>query len=107
MAKWMNLRSKTKPDGLVADADIRDDRVEYEVRQEMDPFLDQAKYDRENNTMKHGHVKKYATIPDLVSIEIMNKYGINIHDPETMGDADKMKKFKHIIQTEYKHLMAY
>ena len=107
MAKWLNLRSSTNPNSMVSHADIQDNKIEWEINQEMDPYLEQAKFDRDNNEMKNGHVKKFATIPDLVSIEIMNKYGINIHDPLTFNDKDKMKKFKYIIQTEYKHLMAY
>ena len=91
----------------ISHADIQEDKIEWEVNQEMDPFLAQAKYDRDNAKMQRGHIKKFATIPDLVSIEIMEKHGLNIHDPATMGDADKMKKLKYIIQTEYKHLMSY
>ncbi|MCH9733914.1 MAG: hypothetical protein K0U78_05090 [Actinomycetia bacterium] len=107
MAYWKNIQERTSHEGLFADADIDKDSVKYEVKQEMDPFLAQAKFDRDHASMQNGHTKKFATIPDLVSIEILNKYGINLHDPATLGDRDKMKKFKYIIQTEYKHLMAY
>ena len=107
MSKWKNLHSSTALNGMVGEIDIRDDHSDWKIWQDERPFLEQAKFDRENASMQRGHMKKFATIPDIVAIEIMEKYGIDIHDPNTMNDADKMKKFKYIIQTEYKHLMSY
>ena len=93
---------------LEADVIVKDNgTTEFETRQEIQPFLDQAKFDREHAKMQRGHVKKFATIPDVVAIEIDQKYGINIHDPNTMADRNKMQKFKRIIMTEYKYLMSY
>ena len=49
--------------------------------------------------------RKMATIPDIVAIDINEKYGIDLHDPAFMQDIDKKAKFKKILQTEYPHLM--
>ena len=105
--KWNNMHSSTMLGGLSGGIEMYDDRAEWEVRQNISAYLEQAKFDRENAKMQRGHVKKFATIPDVIAIKIMEEHGIDIHDPETIDDADKMKKFKYIIQTEYKHLMAY
>ena len=42
-------------------------------------------------------------IPDSVSLELMSKYGINIHNNQT--DRDALKKVKSIIKRDYPHLM--
>jgi hypothetical protein len=49
--------------------------------------------------------RKMATIPDIVAMDINEKYGIDLHDPTFMQDIDKKAKFKKILQTEYPHLM--
>ena len=104
----MKLNKFHATGNLEADVIVKDNgTTEYEARQEIQPFLDQAKYDRENAKMQRGHMKKFATIPDIVAIEIDQKYGINIHDPNTMSDRNKMQRFKKIIMTEYKYLLSY
>ena len=107
MAVWKDLRSASIPDGMSSSIDMEKDRANYEVRQDVSAYLEQAKKDRETTGMKRGHLKKFATIPDVVAIEILSKYGMDIHDPAFMHDPDNMKKFKYIIETEYKNLMAY
>lgn len=82
---------------------------DYKIEQDEKPFLEEAKRDRDNGSKSSGKhkVKKFATIPDLVSMEILTKYGINIHDPSIMQDKHRMTRFKHIIATEYKYLLAF
>ena len=38
--------------------------------------------------------RKMATIPDIVAMDINEKYGIDLHDPTFMQDIDKKAKFK-------------
>jgi len=75
-----------------------------EVTQNVNPHLEWAKLQRElskGNRMDRGF-KPYCNIPDSVSLDIMTKYGINIH-----GDCDKddLKKVKQIIKQDYSALM--
>ena len=109
MAIW---KVKPKTGGSITGAVNYDaNGSEWKIYQDETPFLEQAKMERDllasgmikNNT---GY-KKFASIPDIVAIEIATKYGIDIHDGDTMLDKDKMKRFKYIIRTEYKHLMSY
>lgn len=79
----------------------------FKFYQDEKPFIEQAKIDREVMNKKDTGYKKFATIPDLVSIEINEKYGIDIHDPTTMHDRDKMNKFKRIIKENYAYLLSY
>ena len=79
----------------------------WQIYQDEKPFLEQAKLDREMQKKKDVGYKKFATIPDIVAIEIKETHGIDIHAPETMRDSDKMAKFMAIIRSDYSHLMSY
>lgn len=110
MAKW-KVGDKTNPGSLQGTFEYESGSATGEsiwtVQQDEKPFIEQAKLDREAGTAKGASYKKFATIPDIVAIDILNKYGIDIHDPNTMRDRDKMLKFKNIIKTEYKYLLSY
>ena|SRR5210317_2577702 len=110
MAKW-NVGDKMAPGTLQGTFEYESGKATGEsvwtVQQDEKPFIEQAKLDREAGTKKGAGYKKFATIPDIVAIDILNKYGIDIHDPNTMQDREKMTKFKNIIKTEYKYLLSY
>lgn len=110
MAKW-KVGDKKNPGSLQGTFEYESGSATGEsiwtVQQDEKPFLEQAKIDRELGSKKDIGYKKFATIPDIVAIDILNKYGIDIHDPKTMQDRDKMLKFKNIIKTEYAYLMSY
>ena len=78
---------------------------EWQISQDEKPFIEQAKLDREKGTKAtpHNH-KKFATIPDIVAIEVMSKYQIDIHNAEHNGCPWTMKRFKQIIMQDYPYL---
>ena len=106
MAKW-KVTPKTINNSMAGQIDYDDKESRWQIYQDEKPFLEQAKQDREKKSKKDVGYKKFATVPDIVSIEIMEKHGINIHDPNFLHDADKKKKFMKIIKSEYSYLMAY
>ena len=77
-----------------------------EVTQDVSSHLEWAKEMRAmksaRNNFSHAF-KPFCNIPDSVSLELMSKYGINIHDNQT--DRDALKKVKSIIKRDYPHLM--
>ena len=79
----------------------------WQIYQDERPYLEQAKLDREQTRNTDTGYKKFATIPDIVAIEIKEAHGIDIHAPETMHDSDKMAKFMLIIRQEYPYLLSY
>ena len=86
--------TKAKPDGF------------REVTQDVSSHLAWAKLQRELSTSRDSFVhgfKPFCNIPDSVSLDIMTKYGINIHDNKT--DKDAFRKVKTIIKRDYPHLM--
>jgi hypothetical protein len=77
-----------------------------EITQDVSSHLDWAKDQREiskQSRLDRGF-KPYCNIPDSVSLDIMTKYGINIH-----GDCNKddLRKVKQIIKQDYPALMYY
>ena len=106
MTKW-NVTPGTKNNSISGQIKLNDNDARWQIYQDEKPFIEQAKLDRENQTKKDVGYKKFATIPDIVSIEILDKHGIDLHDPQFMHDVDKKKKLMKIIKTEYPYLMAY
>ena len=106
MAKWNNIHSATGG-SLSGSIEYNGsvDNAMWKVYQDEKPFVDQAKVEREG-TKSNTHHKKFATIPDIVALEVLTKYGIDIHDPDITYDRERMNRFKHIIMTEYKHLVV-
>ena len=106
MARWNNIRSATGG-SISGNIDYtKGEDANWQIYQDEKPFLEEAKKDREKDQIKTagGH-KKFATIPDIVAIEILSKYGIDIHDPLCMHDRNKMQRFKQIIMTDYPYLV--
>jgi len=84
---------------------------DIQVAQDIEPHLAWAKQLREGN--KHNRYAKkldtgfkpYCNVPDAISLDIMDKHHINIHDVNIQ--PEDMRKFKKIIKQEYPHLMYY
>ena len=106
MAKWKLNQAGLQGD-FQYDNDSSDGTAHWRFEQDERPFLEQAKRDRElGNKKTHMNHKKFATIPEIVSIEILNKYGIDIHSLTFMDDQDAKAKFFTIIQQDYPHLVV-
>ena len=108
MAQWLNVTGASNPNGLKGGINWDDYGSYWQVEQDEKPFLEQAKIDRE--TLGRNPIdgmRKFATIPDIVAIEINEKYGIDLHHPDTMKDRNKMARFKQIIKQEYAYLLSF
>ena len=108
MAKWV---AKSSTGGTLQGAiEYTGDRAgesHWQLYQDEKPFIEQAKIDREVMTRKDTGYKKFATIPDIVAIEVAQKWGIDIHDPIHASDKSTMDRFKKIIKENYKYLLSY
>jgi len=78
----------------------------WQVKQDIKPFVEEAKQERDIGFNKKANYRKFATIPDVVAIEIATKYGVNIHDENTQRDKNEMSKFKKIIIQNYPYLLV-
>ena len=108
MAKWM---AKSKTGGtLQGGIEYTGDRAgesHFQIYQDEKPFIEQAKIEREQVKKKDIGYKKFATIPDIVAIEVKQKWNIDIHDPIQSGDTAVMNRFKKIIKENYAYLLSY
>ena len=106
MAKW-KLNQAGLQAGIEYDSGAAHGDSFWKIYQDEKPFLEQAKRDREEGSKANAlGAKKFATIPEIVAIEINNKYGIDIHAPDFLHDDDKKAKFFAIMQSEYSHLVV-
>jgi|TARA_R110000868_G_scaffold15039_4_gene69053 hypothetical protein len=82
---------------------------EFQIHQDAAPFIAQAKADREGSRVKGKDIayKKACTIPDIVALDILTKYKIDIHDANFMHDSRAVRKVIAIMKSEYPALMSY
>ena len=106
MAKW-KVTPGTVNNTMAGQIEYDDAGSVWKIYQDEKPFLEQAKQDRETMSGDVNGFKKFATIPDLVAIEVKEKHGIDIHAYDTMHDKDKMARFMLIVKQEYPYLLSY
>lgn len=107
MAQWKMKGSGGSLQGVVDYTGVESGDSVFKIYQDEKPFLEQAKLDRELKTNSNTGYKKFATIPDIVAIEINEKHGIDIHSPDILHDREKMARFKRIVKEDYKHLLSF
>lgn len=106
----MSIKDVTTTGGMQAKIDI--DTGQFQVHQDATPFIEAAKREREllatgKMSKKDVGYKKACTIPDIVAVELMYKYNIDIHSPEFMHDSALVQRVIKIIKSEYPYLMSY
>ena len=104
MAKWI-VNPATINNSLQGTIDYTDTESRWQVKQDEKPFLEEVQREKDNQK-KNSHLRKFATIPDIVAIEILEKYGLDVHSTQFMSDIDGLKKLKQIILQDYKHLVV-
>ena len=96
-----------KQKGINAGFDL--DTKQWEAKQDVSDYKEHAKLEREKQDYygirKDGY-RKLATIPDIVAIDILQKYNLDLHDPTFMRDPNNVKKLKTILMTEYRDLVV-
>lgn len=89
---------------------LNTDTGEFKVEQDSRPFVEAAKRERDL-AEKFGHkdngYRKACTIPDIVAVDLLYKYKIDIHSPEFMHDPSQIRKVIQIMKIDYPHLMSY
>jgi len=78
-----------------------------QVSQDISGILEQTALDREHQETngKSKNYRKIATIPDIVAIEILTKYGLDLHAPDFMHHAINGRKLRQILKSEYPKLL--
>ena len=106
MAKWKMNNGATQATFEYASGQTAGSS-NWTFTQDEKPFIEQAKRDREKGWLDNkSKMKKFATIPEIVAIEIKDKWGLDIHHPEFMNDDEKKAKFFSIIRSDYSYLVV-
>ena len=106
MARW-KVAPSTVNNSMAGGIQYDDKESFWQIYQDEKPFIEQAKLEREQVQKKDIGYKKFATIPDIVAIEIKERHKIDIHAPETMHDKALMAKFMTIVKQDYPYLLSY
>ena len=105
MAKW-KVSPGSVNNSLHGAISYDDHESFWQVEQDETPYIDMVKEEQQTHSSRHTHHKKFATIPDIVAMELLTKYNLDIHDPAFMQDKAALKRLKHIIMWDYPYLVV-
>jgi len=93
------------PDSFLVKLDKHSEN--FRVEQDVSAYIDYAQKSRDNIAAqtKSTSYKPVCLIPDITAIDILTKYGIDVHSPEFMHDKAQIKKVLQIIRTEHPKLL--
>jgi len=82
---------------------VATDEANFKLEQNVGAYKDYAAQQREADSLsRNGRTyRSFAIIPDIVAIDILTKYHIDVHAPEFMGDPAQLRKLKQIIESDY------
>ena len=82
---------------------VKEDAKDFRLEQDVQAYKDYAAQQRELDTFaRNGRTyRSYAIIPDIVAIDILTKYGLDIHAPDFMDNPANLRKLKQIIDSDY------
>jgi len=82
---------------------VSTDEKNFKLDQDVGAYKEYAAAQRELDTISLGSraYRSFAVIPDIVAIDILTKYGLDLHAPEFMDNPANLRKLKHIIITDY------
>ena len=105
MAKW-KVTPGSVNNSMSGEVNYDKHESRWEIKQDVSAVLEEVKRDRELAS-KHTPTgwRKAFTIPDVVAIELLTKYGMDIHAPDFMHDHMNMAKLKSVIKQDYPYLL--
>lgn len=93
------LSQSTNPNSFLVKEDAKDFRLEQNV----EAYKEYAAQQRELDTLSHSgkQYRSFAILPDIVCIDILTKYGLDVHSPDFMNHPANLRKLKQIVDTDY------
>lgn len=82
---------------------VRTDENNFLLEQNVSAYKDYAKYSRDRDELASSkrQYRSFAILPDIVCIDILTKYKLDVHSPEFMSNPAQMRRLKQIIDTDY------
>lgn len=93
------------PDSFVVKLDKYDQN--FRLEQDVQAYRDYARMVRENiaaQTVSQSY-KPICIIPDIVAVDILTKYGLDVHSDEFMHDHAQKQRLMRILRTDYPELL--
>ena len=87
---------------------VRTDQENFRLDQDVEHYKEYAKEQRlkDEHARSTRNYRSFAIIPDIVAIDILTKYGIDVHAPDFMHQPELVRKFKQIVISEYPALLT-
>lgn len=84
------------------------DHGQTRAEQDISAYVDYAKNSRAQANSLFGNQKtnyrSFAIIPDIVAVDMMNKYKIDVHNPQ--NGPEEMAQIRKIVIRDYPHLLT-
>jgi len=82
---------------------VKTNEKDFQLEQNVDAYKEYATLSREQDSLVSAtrQYRSYAILPDIVCIDILTKYGMDVHSPEFMSDPAQLRKLKQIIESDY------
>jgi len=87
---------------------VKEQDKDFLLAQDVTAYKDYAAESRYKDTLAANgrNYRSFAIIPDIVAIDILTKYRIDIHAKEFMSNPAEVAKLKRIIATDYPDLLT-
>lgn len=81
----------------------------YNLQQDIQVYKEYAATEREIDkyySTRKTTFRPFCIVPDIVAIDIFNRYGIDIHSPDFGHDETAKRRFAQIMKTEFPELLT-
>jgi len=87
---------------------VKTDESNFQLTQNVEAYREYAKEQRlkDEQAKSTRNYRSFAIIPDIVAIDILTKYGIDVHAPDFLHHPELVKKLKQVIISEYPALLT-
>lgn len=87
---------------------VTTDEKNFQLSQNVEAYREYAKEQRllDEGAKSTRNYRSFAIIPDIVAIDILTKYHIDIHAPDFMQHPELVRKFKQIMMSDYPALLT-
>jgi len=87
---------------------VATDETNFQLQQNVEAYKEYARSMRQADEAAPTtrQYRSFAIIPDIVAIDILTKYHIDVHSPEAMSDPTVLRKLKQIVQFDYPDLLT-
>jgi hypothetical protein len=83
---------------------VKDQDDSFQLEQNVEAYKNYAKLSRDKDELVGSTGRQYrsfAILPDIVCIDILTKYGLDIHAQDFMNHPANLRRLKRIIDSDY------